>query len=537
MLCAVVAVLVAADQWMNMGRVHNGVEVGAVDLGGKTPREAREILEERVAGELQEIKLRGPEGVIRRSANDMGIAYRIEATIDRAYAVGREGSLPERISERFQATYGTVTVLPEADYRPEKARSELERIASNVNAESREAAVEIEREGARVTSSREGYEMDVEATAENLAEAVRSMSGETEIAGKVLEPELTTAEAETAAGKARKAMDGELVFVSGNQRWTVSPAALGASLDIQTQGGDFRVVLDREKMHGALGDVYAALTVEPVEAGYSFVGSGVSVTPGKSGWSIETKKLLDAVETGVFEDRREYRVTVTVDEPDLTTAEAEKAKPTGVIGEYQTDYTWDTDPGRRSNMAMASDAINGAVLAPGEVFSYNALAEPLDYEEAKVINRGRVDYADGGGLSQVSSTLYMAANYAGFEILEAHPHSAELPYIQPGLDTTVWFGALDLRFTNTTSSYVVIRQWQGEDGYNHAQIWGRPDGTEVTMSSEKVYDGVDEEGKPTTRWIVYKNITRDGEVLFDGVFREVTYKELDPYKKKRSDGG
>jgi vancomycin resistance protein YoaR len=123
----------------------------------------------------------------------------------------------------------------------------------------------------------------------------------------------------------------------------------------------------------------------------------------------------------------------------------------------------------------------------------------------------------------------MAANYAGLDIVEAHPHSAELPYISPGLDTTVWFGALDLRFRNNTEGFFLIEQWQGADGYNHARIWGRPTGKDVEVSSRKVHESTDSKGKTTTRYAVSKKITHGDEVLFDGVFRRVTYRELNPY--------
>lgn len=133
----------------------------------------------------------------------------------------------------------------------------------------------------------------------------------------------------------------------------------------------------------------------------------------------------------------------------------------------------------------------------------------------------------------MSSTLYMAANLAGLEIVEANPHYTELPYIRPGFDTTVWFGALDLRFENNTGGYILIREWMDPDGFNYARIYGRPTGREVKMWSEKVFDGTDAEGKPTTRWVTYKKVTQNGEGIFEGVFRRDTNKELDPYEPQK----
>jgi vancomycin resistance protein YoaR len=249
--------------------------------------------------------------------------------------------------------------------------------------------------------------------------------------------------------------------------------------------------------------------------------------------SIQDEKFLNALERGIFEGQRQYEVPVVVDEPELTTAEAERLKPTELLATYDTNYlTYDDSPGRVENLEIASEAVNGTFLAPGEVFSFNALAEPLQYHDTKVIVGGRVDTAEGGGLCQVSSTLYMAANYAGLDVIERHPHYAELPYIRPGFDATVWFGALDMKFKNTSPGYLLIQQWVDEStGTVNAAIYGRPTGIEVDMRSEKVAEYTDSEGNPVTDWVTYQTVTQNGEVIFDDVLHEDTYKYLKPQRR------
>lgn len=121
---------------------------------------------------------------------------------------------------------------------------------------------------------------------------------------------------------------------------------------------------------------------EVVEAGFVLEDGAVSVTEGRIGRKIAADKLLAEMEGGLFEGCHEYEAPIVQDKPDLTTAEAERLKPTTVLGDYEMDYTWDTDPGRRINMESASEAISGSVVAPGGIFSYNAVTEPLDYEES-----------------------------------------------------------------------------------------------------------------------------------------------------------
>jgi hypothetical protein len=218
--------------------------------------------------------------------------------------------------------------------------------------------------------------------------------------------------------------------------------------------------------------------------------------------------------------------------PAVSTQEAENqgprgAKPTVLLGEFFTDYAWDPDPNRQSNLKTASKKIDGTILAPGETFSaLDTLGPPEDYETAKVFANGGVDRTEGGGLCQVSSTLYMAANYAGLEIVERNPHYAELPYIQPGLDATVWFGengwgALDMRFKNNTDGNIMLREFVNDKGFLVAQVYGeRPTGKQVSMDSEKV----EENPNKGIKWATYKTVRDDkGKVLEDGLLFETVY--------------
>ena len=131
-------------------------------------------------------------------------------------------------------------------------------------------------------------------------------------------------------------------------------------------------------------------------------------------------------------------------------------KPTKLLGKFKTNYAMVDDPdgARTFNLKIAAKAINQTVLAPGETFSVNDTVSQLDYREAKVFQEGLIKYAEGGGLCQVASTMYVAATHAGLDIVERHPHYALLEYIKPGFDSTVWFGdaygngELDSQFKN-----------------------------------------------------------------------------------------
>ena len=354
----------------------------------------------------------------------------------------------------------------------------------------------------------------------------------------------------------------EEIELTGPEEFTLSADELGVDFDAQRtaeqaydvgrEGGVLKRIYDRteatwgtvrlpfvvdyegERLRDGLSSVFSVLTTEPTEAGYEVDGSEVTVTESRTGQRVDEEKLLSDIEAGLSEGQREYEVPVETEEPELTTEEAEGLRPTTLLGKYRTDYreTSDKSPERLENLEIGSGGIDGTLLAPGEIFSANEVLSPLDYNKTKIILEGKEDKADGGGLCQVSSTLYMAANYAGLEIEERHPHYAQLPYIRPGLDATVWFGVaggqpLDMKFKNDTKGYLLLREYVADDGYIYAEIWGQPTGEEVEMTSEPEYVGPD-----YSKWTTYKKVTENGEVVFDDVFHKDVYRPLVDEKGK-----
>jgi vancomycin resistance protein YoaR len=517
-ICAIIAVLVAADFWLNSGKIHRGVEVGNVALGGMTPDEARQTVEDHVMGPLEEIEFGGPEN-FSRTAKDMGVSFNVARTVNQAYAVGREGNVLERLSQRLRASFGGATIPPDIDYRQEKARSEVEEIATQANHQPTEANVKIYGSEVEVSKSREGYELNLAATMTSIDDAIEDMSGKVSLQGDVLDPEITTAEAETAAEKARGALSEpiEIKAQNGEESWTIEPDKLGSTLEVTGQDGTIDVSLDRESLDGTLTPVYDDLTVKTVNASFDFDSDGnVIVEPAHDGRKVEDDQLLDDIQGGIFDGKREYEVSTTVDKPEYTTEALQAKKPTELLGSYHTNYTATSDKtqARVNNLNTASQAISGTFLAPGEVFSMNDTVSGLNYEEGHVIVDNATSNALGGGLCQVTSTLYNAVLYSGLSIVERHPHATQLPYIRPGMDATVWFGdatgfgALDMKFKNTTDGYILLQEYVSNDNYIYAEVYGVPDDVSVRMSSEPNYTGYD-----ASKWTTYYTRREDGKVV------------------------
>jgi vancomycin resistance protein YoaR len=289
------------------------------------------------------------------------------------------------------------------------------------------------------------------------------------------------------------------------------------------------VEYDKQAARTAVEDAAREYYRKPQNATFSVTDDGkVEVKKGMYGRVLNQEKTLANLHLALADMSGEVPIAADYKKPEVSTRDIEGLKPTQVIGKYQTDFRWDSNPSRKSNMRLAASAVNNTVLAPGQIFSFDKLAEPLHYNKARTFSQGGIGFANGGGLCQVSSTLYMAAQYAGLQIVERHPHYAVLPYIKPGFDATVWFGAPgsgwgkeDMKFRNNTGAYIVVREWVDQNGFLNAQILGQPTGKKVEMRTVKIW----ERPQVGIKWATYKKVTdvKTGKVLFNGHIHSYIY--------------
>ncbi|WP_317890697.1 VanW family protein [Paenibacillus arenilitoris] len=245
--------------------------------------------------------------------------------------------------------------------------------------------------------------------------------------------------------------------------------------------------------------------------------------------------LLEREEIGAdVEEAFEAELPVAVIHPEVT---LEKLKDEGIdrkIIEFSTDFKTSAE-GRAHNVTVTAEALNDWHLAPGEIFDYGKLiarAEELyEYREAPVILNGKLVPGIGGGICQVSSTLYNAVLRSGLEIVERRNHSLPVAYLPLGQDATYAGGAINFRFKNTTGKHLIIRT-EVKDRELTVKLFGtmpdniRYDIESVTLKTvapavqEKVNDKLSpgqrvtvEQGKPGYVVDTYRTFVRDGEVV------------------------
>ncbi|MDR5587328.1 MULTISPECIES: VanW family protein [Clostridium] len=224
---------------------------------------------------------------------------------------------------------------------------------------------------------------------------------------------------------------------------------------------DLNLSYDEEKLKAYEEMVKSKVEDEPKDATLSINGNGFSIVDEVVGKSInmdEFDKKLKEIITGHINEEIVVSMDLETVQPKITSKDLSKIN--GIIGSYSSNYGTSSE-GRSANIDLATKAINGVILMPGDVFSFNEVVGPRTvergYKEAATYVGNKVEPGIGGGICQVSTALYRAVMHANIRAVERRNHSMSVGYAKPGLDATVSYGDIDYKFKNTYDSPIYIQ--------------------------------------------------------------------------------
>lgn len=209
-----------------------------------------------------------------------------------------------------------------------------------------------------------------------------------------------------------------------------------------------------------LEDLGRSINRPAKDAGFSLLSDGtIKLMPSRDGLEIDLPALRKAVLATLLELDREVVAPMQVTQPVYATAQARTWGIKHVVARAETRFNTG-DSNRAHNLRLAAEALDGAVLAPHEVFSFNQRVGPRlsknGYKEAPVVVGGELVPDIGGGVCQVSSTLYNAVLLGGLRIRSRSPHSIPSTYVPLGLDAAVAYDYIDFRFINNTENHLYV---------------------------------------------------------------------------------
>jgi vancomycin resistance protein YoaR len=391
-------------------KVYKGVHIGTLDVSGMDRKEMSKLLDEvyNTAVTEKSVTLKSPDAELSEIFSKFDVKYDTQKAINEAYSIGRSGNIFKRLYDIAKAGISGIKIDVAQTYDEGKIESFVNRFSVQVFKSVKESALLITDSEVKLRSGRHGEHIDKAATINLVKNVINSGKS------SIITPEIIIT-------KPTKSFNAD--------------------------------------------ELYNQIISEAKEASYTMENSKLVLKPHSVGRTVDKKKLEEIINELEKTEDTERLLPVSTVLPSITSEAAESMLFRDELASAKTSFGTGTQNGknRKHNMEISVAKIDNLVLLPGEEFSFNRVVGPRDvahgYKTAHVYIRGRIEDGIGGGICQVSTTIYNAVLKADLQVTERKNHSFTVGYVPLGQDATAYYGGTDFRFVNSTNWPIKLRSY------------------------------------------------------------------------------
>ena len=546
------------------GRIYPGISVAGVDLSGLEPAEAAVLLEQRMDFPKRgRILFKDGEKIWLASPSQVGFFLDPQATAMEAYRLGRQGNPISRVAAQFDAWY-TGTQLPPLyvfDERPTQAF--LGGIASQNDVPTVDASLSVDGVDVVVRPGQVGRSLDIPATLDLLREHLQTLR-DGEIPLVIEETPPVILDVDEQAELARQILSEPLVLNLPDSKegdpgpWKFEPDVLAQMLTIERvaapEGDHYQVGLQAEQLRSFLEGLAPQLLRYRQNARFIFNDDTRQlevIEPAVVGRELDVGSTIRSINEKLLAGDHNISLDVATYEPEVgDDATGEQLGITELVSSH-TSYFYGSSNPRAQNIATASSRFHGLLVPPGATFSMGSVLGDVSldtgYAEALIIFGNRTIQGVGGGVCQVSTTLFRTVFFGGFPIVERYPHAYRVSYYElkadggyntqlAGLDATVFVPLVDFKFINDSPNWLLMETYVNPTARTLTwKFYSTGDGRSVEWSSSglqnieeappPVYEENPDLAKGEVKQVdwevegadvtVTRTVTRDGQVLYE----------------------
>jgi vancomycin resistance protein YoaR len=466
-----------------------GVTIDGIDVGGMNAKDARALLQRRsdAVKNRPVVFLAGGKRYSIRPA-ELGVEPDWKAAVSAAERQG-DGFGPIRGFKRLDVQFFGADVTPPTTVLNGALDYQLGLIAKDVNRAPRDA--ELVRHGLRIAvrPAQAGRVLDRPAAARTLVEQLASLERNSVRIGlpfRVQPARVGAVALATAARQARIALSAPVQLRLGKTRWLLSPAKLARLIELPAAGRT-RLAIGGPAAQDWLVKLGKRVAHPAKDAGFAVVDSHVHVVPALPGVRLDGAGTAEAVLHAALKQRLALRFAVLpVQEapPKLSTAAAEAMHIRSLVSGYTTEFGG--VPNRIHNVELVAHLVDDKLIAPDATFSFNQTTGERNAAKgflvAPVIVNGELTTGLGGGVCQVSTTVFNAAFEAGLPITERTNHALYISHYPQGRDATVNYPDVDLKFVNDTGNWLLLRTYVTSSSLT-VGLYGTPVDRKVTSTT------------------------------------------------------
>jgi vancomycin resistance protein YoaR len=550
-------------QLLYAGRIFPGVSVAGVDVSGMKPSDAAVKLNGALSYPINgKVLFRDGEKAWVASPAELGMVFDPSSSAVTAYGVGRSGGLFGALAGQIRARGNGVFVPPVIIFDQRVAYQYLRQISGQVDQPLQEAGLSLE--GANVVASpgQIGRELKIDATLIHLGAQLQTFSdGEVPLVVQEITPQILDVSAQ--ADTARQILSQPLTLIVPDSvegvpgPFVFDVQVLANMLGVQRTPDGVQVVLNTGGLTDMLEPVKSRADRPALNAKFIFNDETRQlevIEPSQTGLIVDTDATVLAINESLLRGEHVVPLVVKVDEPQTPASVTGAELGITELIWSETSYFYGSSSERIQNIQAASAQFHGLLVAPGETFSMGAHMGDVSLEngfaEALIIYGGRTIKGVGGGVCQVSTTLFRTVFNAGFPVVERYPHAYRVSYYEQnasgavdprfaGLDATVFFPLVDFKFKNDSPYWILMETYVNvnartltwkfystSDG--RSVTWDTTGPTQVVSAPPPIFEENLELQKNEMKQVdwaangadvaVTRTVWRDGAVLFQDQF-------------------
>jgi vancomycin resistance protein YoaR len=512
----VIAGLLILEQ-RNQELIYPNIYVENVPVGGRTRAEAHAAIREPYKDFLERpATLRDGDTVWQASLVDVGVAFDFDAPIEQAYRIGRDGAPPENLETVLELRENSPRLAVPITFDNTAVERYVASLATDIDRAPINAQIRLEGAQIVTTPATPGRRLLVDATVRDLSTQLKTLRpAVVTLRVETLPPRIGDRAVAVARERLAALLAEPLTLKADEQEHVWTPERL-ASLITITQASDrdrapIGISIDGERVLKQLRQIADATEVRGTYPRVAWNGGDLQITkPGKPGRRVDEINARDLVLAALRGQERTIELPWRAIDPPVTEANLDQLGINELVSLGKSDFAGSAAY-RVTNIVAGTRRLDGILLAPGDEFSFTSTVGAINaangFVEGAAIVQNRTQKEFGGGICQVSTTMFRAAFWAGLPITERWEHSFYINWYDkyglgangngPGLDAAIFTGVKDFKFVNDTGAWLLV-QTAADPRTAMAQvaIYGTKPAREVTLTGYRVYNQTPAPGDP-----------------------------------------
>jgi vancomycin resistance protein YoaR len=491
-------------------RVLPNVTISGTSVAGLAHSEAEAALKAHHADFLNvPVRLTYGDRTWLPSLEQLGVTVHVHDAVIEALSAGRQPSLFSSAPEAMLIVRDGLELPLTATVDEQQLRAYLETLAAEVDQAPIDATIQVVAGKIETTPASEGRRLQIDPAFAALRVSLLTLEPQAvTLAAERLLPSIDDAVVQSAAERIAPLLAGPLTVTLGETSRMWSADEIGQMLTLTptqatvSQPARVEVTLEPMALRSWLEEQAPAFAVPPVEPRLRFAGGALEIQePGGDGARLDIASALTALTDALWAGRREVQLSVSPVSPQARPETFAGLGITELVAEGRSSFR-NSAPYRVQNIRAGARRMNGVLIPPGAEFSFNQTVGNINaangFTEGYAIIDGRTQLEWGGGICQVSTTVFRAAFYGGLPITERNQHSFRISWYEelgepPGLDAAIFTGpgGYDMRFVNDTGRWLLMQtEVDSARAVLRVKLYGTDPGRQVTQLEARIANQV-----------------------------------------------